>query len=195
MTFAFAMLLAALAAATPAEKPQAEVRNVRISSPKMLLSREKSDSNVQVVGQFRVDMSCVKNTVKRPVARLVCLCDLGGTLWLGQSFLDRPDTMRCMSVPKKDADPASFTQKLGEVTRESCRSAAYGSSELKRGFFDLGKSAKMPKLLLFRIEIWQNGVQVEDYESSHTGLGGYGIPDDWHAWKKYPQKFKYAGKQ
>ena len=45
-------LLAALAVA-----PQAEVRNVRISSPKILLSREKSGSDVQVAGQFKVDMS------------------------------------------------------------------------------------------------------------------------------------------
>ena len=188
---ALAFCLAAALAAAPT--PQAEIRNVRISSPKMLLSREKSDSNVQVVGQFRVDMSCAKTMVKRPVARLVCLCSLDGVLWLGQSFLDRPDTMRGMSVPKKDADPASFTQKLGEVSRDACQSAIYGSFELKRGFFDLGKSVKMPKLLLFRIEIWQNGVQVAKYESSHTGLGSYELPDDWHAWQKYPQKFKYAG--
>ena len=40
-------LLAALVAA-----PQAEVRNVRISSPKILLSREKSGSEVQVAGQI-----------------------------------------------------------------------------------------------------------------------------------------------
>ena len=193
MTFLSSIVLAALTAAAPAEKPEAEIRNVRISSPKMLLSREKSDSNVLVTGQFRIDMSFAKKTAKKPVARLVCLCSLDGVLWIGQTFLDRPDTVRGMPITAKDSDPASFTQKLDEVAKDSYQSAVYGSPELKRGFFDLGKSVKMPKLLLFRIELWQNGVQVAKYESSHAGLSSYELPDDWHAWKKHPQKFKYAG--
>jgi len=46
--------------------------------------------------------------------------------------------------------------------------------------------------LLYRIEVWQNGVRAAAYDSSRAGLGSYEIPDDWHLWKKYPQKFKYA---
>jgi len=210
VTVLFSFLFAVLTAA-PAT-PKAEIRNVRISSPKLLVSREKSDSPVRVVGQFKVEMSFAANRVRKPVVRLCCLCDIDGTLWMNRVFLDRPDTAAGMSkgeilaglkaagLETRDArqrealcdDPSKFSPHLHEVGKDAYASAVYGSAELGKGFFRLGKSKKMPQLLLFRIEIWQNGVLVSKYESSHAGLGAYGLPDDWHNWKRYPQKFKYA---
>ena len=202
------VLIAALAAAP---KPQAEVRNVRISSPKVLVSREKSESDVQVAGQFKVEMSFAKKTARKPVMRLACLCEVNGALVANCIFLDRPDTNRGMNRSeiatafkasglkegngegeKFRSDPAKFTPFLGEVAKEAYTSAVYGTPELNRGFFRLGKSEKMPKLLLYRIEVWQNGALTAKFDSSRTGLGAYDIPADWHEWKKYPQKFKYA---
>jgi len=156
-------------------------------------------------------MSFAANRVRKPVVRLCCLCDVGGTLWMSRIFLDRPNTVSGMSEGEilqgvKDAgfetkdtrqrealcdDPAKFTLGLCEVGKDAYSSAVYGSSELGRGFFRLGQTKTMPKLLLFRIELWQNGVLVAKHESSHAGLGGSGIPSDWYIWKKYPQKFKY----
>ena len=200
------ILLAALAAA-----PQAEVRNVRISSPKIVLSREKAESEVQVAGQFKVEMSFAKKTAKKPVVRLVCLCEANGALSVNCIFLDKPGTGKGLTrseiqsafknahieVPSKErekmyADPAKFTPHLSEVTREAYASAIYGTSELKHGFFRLGRSEKLPKILLYRIEVWQNGVLAAKFDSPRTGLGAYEIPADWHEWRKYPQKFKYA---
>jgi len=207
------ILLSAALTAAPAA-PKAEVRNVRISSPRILLSREKSDSTVYVAGQFKVEMSFSANRVRKPVVRLCCLCDVGGTLWMNRIFLDRPETVTGMSegeilqgikpagIEANDSqqreafqnDPARFTPFLREVGKESYASAVYGSAELGRGFFQLGTSKTMPKLLLFRIELWQNGVLVAKHESSHAGLGSAGLPKDWYAWKKYPQKFRYSAK-
>lgn len=200
------VFLAALAAA-----PQAEIRNVRISSPKILLSREKSGSDVQVAGQFKVEMSFAKKTAKKPVVRLACLCEVNGALLANCIFLDKPDSTRGLprseiqaafkaagvEIPSKErekmySDPAKFTPYLSEVVRESYAAAIYGTAEMKRGFFRLGRSEKMPKLLLYRIEVWQNGVMVASSNSPRAGLGTYDIPSDWHEWKKYPQKFKYA---
>ena len=199
-------LLAALAAV-----PQAEVRNVRISSPKILLSREKSGSDVRVSGQFKVEMSFAKKTAKKPVVRLACLCEVNGALLANCIFLDKPDSDKGLSrseiqstfktagveVPSKErektySDPARFTPYLSEVVRESYAAAIYGTAEVKHGFFRLGRSEKMPKLLLYRIEVWQNGAMVASCDSPRTGLGAYDIPKDWYEWKKYPQKFKYA---
>ncbi len=208
MNILIPVLFAALVAAP---QPQAEVRNVRISSPKILLSREKSESDVQIAGQFKVEMSFAKKTAKRPVMRLTCLCEVNGTLLANCIFLDRPDTSKGMNRSEITAalkasglkegskegeafcaDPAKFTPFLGEVAKEACMSATYGTPALNHGFFRLGRSEKMPRLLLFRIEVWQNGVCVAKHESSRAGLGAYGIPADWYEWKKYPQKFKYA---
>ena len=206
---ALVLCLAAALAAAPA--PQAEVRNVRISSPKILLSREKSGSNVQVVGQFKVDMSFAKKMAKKPVMRLTCLCEVNGDLVESCIFLDKPDTgkglnrseistaLKASGVKEGSkegesfrADPGKFTPYLGEVSKETYTSATYGTPELGRGFFRLGRSEKMPRMLLYRIEVWQNGVCVAKYESSRTGLGAYDIPPDWYEWKKYPGKFKYV---
>ena len=206
---ALALCLAAALAAAP--QPQAEVRNVRIASPKILLSREKSGSNVQVAGQFRVDMSFAKKMVKKPVMRLMSLCELDGALIAGCIFLDKPETSRGLNRSEVSAalkaagvkagskegesfrvDPEKFTPYLGEVSKEAYSSATYGTPDLGKGFFRLGRAEKMPRMLLYRIEVWQNGVCVAKHESSHTGLGAYDIPPDWHAWKKYPGKFKYV---
>ena len=200
------LLLAALVAA-----PQAEIRNVRISSPKILLSREKSESEVQVAGQFKIEMSFAKKTAKKPVVRLACLCEVNGVLLANCIFLDKPDSSRGLprseiqsafktagvEVPSRErekfySDPAKFTPYLSEVVRESYAAAIYGTAEMKHGFFRLGRSERMPKLLLYRIEVWQNGVMVASCDSPRTGLGSYDIPKDWYEWKKYPQKFKYA---
>ena len=206
---ALAFGLAAALAAAPT--PKAEVRNVRISSPKILLSREKSGSDVQVVGQFKVDMSFAKNVAKKPVMRLTCLCEVSGALVASCVFLDKPETTKGLSRseistafkasgakegPKEResfcADPAKFTPYLEEVSKETYMSATYGTPDLDKGFFRLGRSEKMPRMLLYRIEVWQNGSCVAKYESSRAGLGAYGVPPDWHEWKKYPQKFKYV---
>lgn len=206
MNFPGLFLLAALAAA-----PQAEVRNVRISSPKVLLSREKSGSEVQVAGQFKVEMSFAKKTVRRPVVRFACLCEVNGALVANCVFLGKPDTAKGLTrsevtvalkaagfgenakeAERLRSDPSKFTQGLSEVSGAEYASATYGTAELKHGFFRLGRSEKMPKLLLYRIEVWQNGVLVAKHDSSRTGLGAYGIPTDWYEWGKYSQKFKYA---
>ena len=206
MSFLGLFLLAARVAA-----PQAEVRNVRISSPKILLSREKSESEVQVAGQFKVEMSFAKKTAKKPVVRLACLSEIDGALVANCIFLDKPGTGKGMNrseiagalklsgaeIPWKErermqADPSKFTPYLPEVVRETYVSAIYGTADIRHGFFRFGRSEKPPKVLLYRIEVWQNGVLAAKFDSSRTGLGAYDIPADWHEWKKYPQKFRYA---
>lgn len=200
-----------LAAAVAVAAPKAEIRNVRISSPKILMSREKSGSSVRLVGQFKVDMSFAASAVRCPVAKLCCLYEIDKGLQMACKVLDRPGTVSGMpeasalqglkaagvevdAARRADlwADPAVYTPYLGLVGKKAYASALYGSFDLGKGFFKVGKSQTMPKLLLFRIEIWQNGVLVARHESPRTGLGAYSLPDDWHVWKRHPDKFKYV---
>ena len=200
-----------LAAALAAAAPKSEVRNVRIYSPKLAVSRAKSGSDAIVTGQFRIDMSFPRATVKKPVVRLVSVCEANGALVMHSLFLDRPGTNDPMKrgdimnafkqagvdIPFKErekaySDPAQFTPLLSEVAKDAYASAIYGTSEVDRGFFRLGRCATPPKIVLFRIEVWQNGAMATSWESSKTGLAKYALPDDWHVWKKYPQKFKYV---
>lgn len=201
-----------LAAALSCGAPKSEVQRARIHTPRLAMSSSKSGSDFSVFGEFRVDMSIPgKGMVKRPVLRLVSVCEANGSLVAHNLFLDAPNT----SVPMKRSDimkvyresgvditakerdsacsdPARFSPCLGCVSVDSIKSASYGSSRANRGFFRLGRCAVPPKLLIYRIELWQNGAMVTSWESSKTGLGKYSLPDDWHAWRKHPQLFKYV---
>ena len=200
-------LFAALAAASP--KP--EIRNVRISSPKVFLSREKSDSEVKVVGQFKVEMAFAAETVKKPVMRLLCLSEVDGKLIANSVFIDKPNSFTGMGRSEIDAalkrgqpeakpkelerqrnSPEKFTPFLSEVTGGAFASAVYGKPDLGAGFFRLGRADKMPKLLQFRIEVWQNGSMAAKYASGRSGLAAAGVPGDWYVWGKYPQKITYS---
>ena len=204
---AFVLLAAALASAAP--KP--EVRNVRISSPKLTVSRAKSGSDAIVTGQFHVDMSFARATAKKPVLRLVSVCEANGALVAHNVFLDRPRTCDAMKrgeimaayrqagvdIPFKEreqaySDPARFTPLLSEVSKDAYSTAVYGTADIGRGFFRLGRCAAPPRVVVFRLELWQNGVMVASWESSGAGLSKYALPDDWHVWRKHPQKFRYV---
>ena len=67
MYLASTMLAAILVAATTAPAPKAEVRNVRFSSPKLSVSRPNPRSAAVVSGQFKVDMSFARESVRMPV--------------------------------------------------------------------------------------------------------------------------------
>ena len=200
-----------LAAALTSAAPKPEVRNVRISSPKIYVSRAKSMSDAIVTGQFRVDMSFARATVKKPVVRLATVCDVDGALVAHSVFLDRPHTFEAMKrgdimaafkqagvdIPFKEreqaySDPAKFTPLLPEVSKDRYAGAVYGAADIDKGFFRLGRASALPRVIIYRLELWQNGALAASWESSKTGLGKYALPDDWHAWKKHPQKFKYV---
>jgi hypothetical protein len=176
-----------------------------------MVSRQKSTAEAIVVGQFRVDMSFPRATAKKPVLRLVSVCEVDGALVMHNVFLDRPGTNNPMKrgdimnafkqsgvdIPPKErekaySDPAQFTPLLPEVSKDTYSVAQYGDFRIDRGFFRLGRSTSQPKVILFRLELWQNGAMAASWESSKTGLAKYALPDDWHVWKKHPQKFKYV---
>jgi len=201
-----------LAAALSCSAPKSEVQRACIHTPRFAISSSKSGSGFSAFGEFRVDMSIPgRKMVKRPVLRLVSLCEVNGGLVAHNLFLDAPNTnvpmkrsdiMRSYKesgadIPngERDAacfDPARFTPCLCCVSADSFKSAIYGSSKSSRGFFRLGRCTVPPKLLLYRLELWQGGAMVTSWESSKTGLGKYSLPNDWHVWRKYPQLFKYV---
>ena len=213
MTAALTALLAALALAAP-EQPQPEIARVRFVTPKLTVSRERADSpSAAICGQLRVDMSgFARDHVKKPVLRIACLCEIDGELVCFNGFWDRPNTYSRMTASAvseayrkaglkftgedrkaAQSDPARFTPLLPEVTKDGYATCTYGAPGLNRGgYFRLTRVTASPKILLTRLEVWQNGGLVGFHESPRAGLGKYDLPDDWHAWRKYPQKFKYV---
>lgn len=201
-----------LAAALSCAAPKSDVQRASIHAPRMTLTSSKSGSDFAVCGEFRVDMSfSARGTAKRPVLRIVSICEVNGALVVHNLFLGVPNTTVAMKrsdimnalkqsgadIPTKEmdvacSDPERFTQCLCAASVDPFKSAVYGSSKSNRPLFRLGRCAVPPKLLLYRLELWQNGVMVTSHESSKAGLGKYSLPKDWHVWRKYPQLFKYV---
>ena len=201
-----------LAAALSCAAPKSEVQRASIQFPRMSLTPSKPGSGAAARGEFHVDMSFSSRAVaKRPVLRVVSICEVNGALVAYNLFLDVPnstvpmkrgDIMKAykqcgvdISAKEMDiacSDPAKFTPCLCAVSVDAFRNAVYGSSNPNRTLFRLGRCAIPPKLLLYRLELWQNGEMATSYESSKSGLGRYSLPKDWHVWRKYPQLFKYV---
>ena len=188
-----------------------EVKKVRFTSSRLALSRPKGSQVSYVRGQLRLDLSFAPARFKRPVVRITSLCDVDGAVRFYEGFFYTPNSYDRMGwneartlfedVGEKvthdslgelmhDAKKISACQK--EVDREKYTTLVFGSTSPCAGYFSVGDMVKSVKLLLYRIEVWQNGILVKDYESPHTGLGKYAIPDDWHIWHKYPSKYKYV---
>ena len=199
---------AALLAGGVAKK---ELRGARISSQALSVYRANPKAEAIATGSFRISMSFARGTAKMPVARVTALCDCDGQLTVHNAFLCRPSTctplkqeeiMRAFkdaggNVPEKErelacSNPAAFTPCLREVSCDAYMSAVYGATSGRTALFKLGRSAATPSILVWRIEVWQDGALATSWESSKAGLGKYALPGDWHAWKKYPLKFRYV---
>ena len=187
-----------------------EVKKVRLPSARLGLSRPKGSSVSYVRGQLRVEFSFSPRRFKRPVIRVTCLCDVDGAIRFYEGFYYTPNTYDGMGrndlytlfeeAGEKatdetvdelmhDAKKISYNQK--EVDRDKFATVVYGSSNIDAGYFVVDDIVNSVKMLLYRVEVWQNGVMVKDYESAHTGLNKYEIPSDWYVWHKYPAKYKY----
>lgn len=207
------IILSVALAVSPSAPPNAAgtpcIRSARFTSPKLSVSRERTGATAYVRGPVRVTMNFEGSRARKPLLRIACLCLVDGALVVYSDLWDRPATNASMSrdVPRnafkscgyepppaqRDSaftDPACVTKCLPEVSRETFASVVYGTAKMNDGFFRISASLT-PKLLLYRLEMWQAGVLIGSFESSRVGLSPYDIPDDWHVFKRHPDKYTY----
>ena len=212
MILAVLSLVAALAA-EPA--PKAEVDRTRFIFPTISLMRQSESSrNVIITGVVRTSFAGFsKPSFRCPVLQLSCLCSQNGALVCYQGLWSELETYKPLQksvvsralkdsgvklsgdeLKKAQKDPKQASLYLPEVLGDRyALSCMYGNPRIKGGaFFRVSEPTGEDKLLLVHLEIWQNGVKIGEYESSHSGLGKYGFPKDWYVWKKYPRKFRYV---
>ena len=198
-----ATMVAALLAAVYVEVPKTNVRNVRFPAPTLMLTRAKSGSSAFVHGPIHVNMAFDSSPVRKPLLRIICLCEVNGELqwmdglWdkpLTNAKLSRSDLTAAFKAAGRDticSEAICVSSVMPEVGVEPYKAAIYGEASNGKGFFRLDRSAANAKLLLYRYEVWQNGVLAEAWESSRTGLGKYDIPPDWFVRGRYQRKFRY----
>lgn len=204
--FISAVLLASAAVAEDDPRPQ--IRSVRFVSRQLSVSRKGSSAYIR--GPIRVDMSFPDGPVKRPVLRIICLCDIDGELVCYSGLWAKPRTSSMMGrgeigsafkqagIELKGADRrAAFTDIVkisgcqSECSKEAFSSVVYGEKDLYRGFFRAGSVKEVVRILVYRLELWQNGALAEVYDSPRSAAAGYQLPDDWHVVGKYDGKFRY----
>lgn len=199
----FASILAAALASAYVEVPKTDVRSVHFLSPVLSVSRPKNGTSAYVRGPLRVDMAFSSGHVRKPLLRIVCLCEADGELVWSDGLWDRPGTNA--RIPRSDvanafrtagresacSEPSCISAVMPEVGTEPYAAATYGEKDINRGFFRFDRVSSGVKLLLYRFEVWQNGVCAEAWESARTGLGKYDIPKDWFVRGRYQGKFRY----
>ena len=198
-----ATVFAAVLAAVYVDNPKTDVKGVHFLTTTLSVSRPKNGSTAFVRGPVRADMSFAAGHVRKPLLRIVCLCEADGELLWMDGLWDKPRTNAKISRSEVSAafkaagrdtpctEARCISSVMPEVGTEPYGSAVYGEPNVNKGFFRLDKVTGNAKLLVCRFEVWQNGALAGVWESSHTGLGKYGIPDDWSVRGRYQKKFRY----
>lgn len=76
-----------------------------------------------------------------------------------------------------------------EVDSETWKTIAIGSP--KSAFFTGYGIPDKAKLLLYRLEVWQGGKVIGEYESDPKAAKKLGLPDDWYVKGKHEGKIVY----
>lgn len=196
-------VLAVFLAGAYVEVPKPDVRSVHFLSPSLAVSRPKVGGSSYIHGPLRVDMTFAAQTVRKPLLRIVCLCEVSGELVWMDGLWDRPGTNTRLSrstvsaafkAAGRDAcsEAACISSVMSEAAVQPYMAANYGEPDNSKGFFRVDRSPTGVRLLLYRFEVWQNGVLADAWESSRAGLGSYGIPRDWFVRGRYQGKFRYV---
>lgn len=175
-------------AAAPVKTPEqitAKIQNVRLDA-----FREKTAPvETTLRGQFRVSVRSSLPRFKRPVANVVALFDIGGMWRYCDVILGEQETSagRCLDQEHTVSRVSTWYQ---DVTASEWRNLTYGDPKV--GFFRrYGLDAEKAKLLCYRIEIWQNGVLVDSYDSGYRQAKRLGVPEDWYIKGKHPNAISY----
>ena len=197
-------VLAALLAAVYVDVPKTDVQSVRFPSPTLTLTRSKNGTSASIHGPCHVDIGISGAKARKPLLRIVCLCEADGELQWMDGLWDKPRTNARLSRSEIAAafktagrdsactEASCISSVMAEATTEAYASAVYGEADVQKGFFRLNRVSERTRLLLYRLEVWQNGVLAGAWESSRTGLGKYGIPKDWFVRGRYQQMFNYV---
>jgi len=196
-------VLAVLLAGAYVEVPATAVKSVHFLSPSLAVSRPKVGGTAFIHGPLRVDMTLSARTLRKPLLRIVCLCEAAGELVWMEGLWDRPGTNERMSrsvvsaafkAAGRDAcsEPSCISSVMSEAAAQPYVAATYGEPDNGKGFFRIDRVSTGVRLLLYRFEVWQNGVLAEAWESSRSGLGPYDIPLDWFVRGRYQGRFRYV---
>lgn len=162
-------------------------KSVSVLSPTLYKIRKTSYTSLR--GQIRVNLSTSQPRIRRPIAHVIGLFDVGGTWKCYDTVLTEQKTSEG-PVLAGGQTAARLSQAQMEVTASDWRQPVYGDA--KNGFFKKSRIDEKAKLLCYRIEIWQNGTLVDSYEYMPKSTKRLGVPDSWHIKGKHLTSMTYT---
>ena len=173
-----------------AEKKRREENPVEVkftTTPRLNLASDASKSKV-LKGQVKLAFSTDLPRIKRPMLNVIALFDLNGT-WRYYDVLcgDPNESYGILAV--KQYNTKQYSNWQPEVDSETWKTVAFGNP--KSAFFAGYGIPDKAKLLLYRLEVWQGGKNIGEYESDPKAVKKLGLPDDWYVKGKYEGKIVY----
>ena len=174
------------------EGPQeisAVIKQGRLSSARERPDR-KSPERTVLRGQVRVAVKADKPRFKRPILHIIALFEKDGIWKYYDTVLTEQKSSAGRTLGTHET-PGGVSRTQPEVSADQWLQPIFG--EPKVGYFRACHiSPDNPKLLAYRVELWQNGglVTFIDGVDAKT-LKKAGVPEDWHIKGKHPGNFVY----
>lgn len=173
-----------------AEKKRREENPVEVkfaTTPRLNLASDSSHAKV-LKGQVKLNFTTDLPRIKRPMLNVIGLFDYNGT-WRYYDVLccDPNESYGILAV--KQYNTQQYSNWQPEVDSETWKTIAIGSP--KSAFFAGYGIPDKAKLLLYRLEVWQGGKVIGEYESDPKAAKKLGLPDDWYVKGKHEGKIVY----
>lgn len=137
-----------------------------------------------VKAQFRSN----SQRFKRPMLHVVLLLEKDGA-WKYFDGLAHEQKNAQLHNPSEESTNAKRSAAEQEVNADAWESVVWGDP--RHGFFWNYPLPPKAKLIAYRLEIWQDGAVLAEYDSDRSALRRAGVPDDWHLKGASPGKMSY----
>ena len=173
-----------------AEKRRREECPVEVkfsTTPRLSLATDGTRSKV-LKGQVKLAFSTDLPRIKRPLLNVTALFDFNGT-WRYYDVLCGEPNESYGTLAVKKYTTAQYSGWQPEVDSETWKTVTFGNP--KSAFFAGYGIPDKSKLLLYRLEVWQGGKMIGEYDSDPRAVKKLGLPEDWFVKGKYNGKIVY----
>lgn len=141
-------------------------------------------------GQVKIGYTSEMPRFKRPLVNVVALFDVNGMWRYYDVMCLEPNSSRGGMLRKiHTVDRVSGWQP--EVDAATWKTVTIGSP--KSAFFTGYGIPEKAKLMLYRIEVWEAGKTIADFDGGDVRAAKkLNVPDDWYVKGKYPGKIVYV---
>ena len=167
----------------PSNPVEAKIVNGRLS-----MFKAKPGNQSVLRGEVKISVRTDLPRIKRPMLNVIALFDIDG-MWRWCDVLCSEPNQSYGSCLPREATPARYSSYQAEVSADAWDSVTFGNP--KTSFFTGYAVPEKAKLLLYRLEVWQDGKLLASQDSDRRLAKKLALPEDWYVKGKYPGKFSY----